>query len=206
MRDVCHAHGNKMALALFGPAGLNGGEATDISMEVMKSFLRWAWARQRRAGLVRLKRKDEHQKKYEKAREALENLQEDSTPAYRMKIAKAAFEAVVNFSKDLRLVSHISLEAQEQVDEVAKLAKDLIEAMRNTDAGKSLALSDLVGESLTHSSLTRSHSLSPTWSANLAPHSLRPWSAGHSATRHHHVLSLALRPGRTCPAPSESDW
>ncbi|KLO06282.1 hypothetical protein SCHPADRAFT_946225 [Schizopora paradoxa] len=136
VRDACSQHGNKLALYIFGPAGLREGECTDDVMEILKSMVRWAWARQKRSGVLRLKTKDKHQKTYEDARDALLNTPDNATPAQKQKIAKAAFEAAINYSKTLKIAAQYMLDGNEHIEEIMTMAQDVIDAIKGTDQVK----------------------------------------------------------------------
>ncbi|KLO05155.1 hypothetical protein SCHPADRAFT_896475, partial [Schizopora paradoxa] len=101
VRNTCQANGGKLANSLFGAVAILEGDATETAMEILKSIVRWAWARQRRAGLLRLEKKDKHRLEYEKAKDALEHLTEATPSARKLKVAKQAFDAAINYSKDL---------------------------------------------------------------------------------------------------------
>lgn len=105
-------------------------------MELLKSMVRWSWARQKKAGVARLKSKDKHFEKYQAARDALLNLSDNATLAQKQKTAKAAFDAAINYSKDLRMVAKYMRDGEEQVEDIMAMARDVIDAIKGTDEGE----------------------------------------------------------------------
>lgn len=136
VRDACAQFGPQLTLMIFGPAGLVRGTPTDHASEILKAMISWCWSRQKRSAIQRLKNKDKKQQIYDEATKALLNMKEDAPKATRLKVAKAAFDAAINFSKDLRLVEKYSQEGPDQVLETMRMAGDLIDAIKGTDQCK----------------------------------------------------------------------
>lgn len=146
VRDVCAANGPKLAMAIFGPAGLYMGEPTEYCMELLKGMVMWSWGRQRRGGLKRVKNREQHELKYIAALEKLTGMNANLPNVQKSKIAKAALAAAIEYGKTLRITQDLSMTAEREVEKVMKETNEMIAALKGEDGKCSCCVvpSDLV--------------------------------------------------------------